>query len=472
MPSSPVNLRLARRVGERLSSPARLGAADLPLAWKNPAHIALIDDLLLDLSAGLNRRLLLFAPPRHGKSVLTSHYFPAWFLLTHPDKRVILTSYEADFAAQWGRKVRDTVTRWGTAFGVAVRVDSKAADRWELRGHGGGMQTAGAGGAILGKGADLFVVDDPVKNAEEALSPVYRQKVWDWYTSTAESRFEPGCRVVVTQQRWHTQDLGGRLKAEQPGDWHTVSLPALAEPGDVLGRPAGTPLWPERYDRAELERKRRLAPTWFAAQYQQRPIDLEGGFFKGLERVPILDAAPTPDQFVRRIRAWDLASTEAQAGADPDYTVGVLMGKHRDGTFWVLDVTRDRLGPAGVRAVIRQTAQADGVGVPVRLEREGGASGKLAAFDIVTRDLAGFSAVAIQAKASKQERAEPFAAQVEAGNVRIVRNAHTRAVLDELRAFPTGAHDDVVDGCSLAFAEVARGGVSIALNGVSYTGGG
>ena len=165
--------------------------------------------------------------------------------------------------------------------------------------------------------------------------------------------------------------------------------------------------------------------------------------------------------------------TEAQSGADPDYTVGVLMGRHRDGTFWVLDVARERLGPAGVRALIRQTAEADGSAVPVRIEREGGASGKIAAADIVARDLAGFVAQAVRAKGSKAERAEPFAAQVEAGNVRVVRNRHTPAVLDEMRAFPTGAHDDAVDAMSLAFGEVARpaGGWSLGGEGGSLYGG-
>jgi predicted phage terminase large subunit-like protein len=463
MPSAATSA-IARRLADQLNSPAKLGAKDIPRTWKTPPHIALIDGLLTESAAGRCRRLLLFAPPRHGKSVLTSHYFPAWFLLTHPDKRVILTSYEADFAAQWGRKVRDTINRWGPVFGVRVRTDSKAADRWELEGHGGGMQTAGAGGAILGKGADLFIVDDPVKNAEEALSPVYREKVWNWYNSTADTRLEPGARVVVTQQRWHTEDLGGRLKTEQPGDWEEVSLAALALPGDVLKRAEGRALWPERYDEAELERKRRNAPTWFRAQYQQQPLDLEGGFFKGLERIPVLPAAPTPDQFTARCRFWDLASTEAQAGADPDWTAGALVAKHRDGTFWVLDVQRARLGPQGVRSLIRQTAQADGVAVRVRIEREGGASGKLAADSIVREDLAGFSAAAVKPKGNKQERAEPFAAQVEAGNVRVVAGGWVRAWLDELRGFPTGRHDDQVDAASGGFAEVARGAAQVSVH--------
>jgi predicted phage terminase large subunit-like protein len=445
------------RLAEKLNSPAALGAADLPRTWRTPDHIAFIDRLLVDVAAGRVRRIGLFAPPRHGKSVLTSHYFLAWFLLVYPHKRVILTSYEADFAAQWGRKVRDTVAKWGAVFGVRVRGDSKAANRWEIEGHGGGMQTAGAGGPILGKGADLFVIDDPVKNAEEALSPTYRQKLWDWYHSTADTRFEPGAGVVVTQQRWHTQDLGGRLVAEQPGDWLAVRLPAIAEANDPLGRAEGAPLWPERFDRAELDRKRRNAPTWFAAQYQQRPLDLEGGFFKGLEKIRVLPAAPADDQFAKVVRSWDLAATEKQAGADPDYTVGVLMGRGKDKTFCVLDVQRARLGPKGVRQLIRQTAERDGKRVPVRLEREGGASGKIAAESIVSDELAGWPAYAVRPRGNKAERAEPWAAQVEAGNACVVRAGWNAAFLDEHRSFPTGGHDDIVDACSLAFSELTAG---------------
>ena len=158
--------------------------------------------------------------------------------------------------------------------------------------------------------------------------------------------------------------------------------------------------------------------------------------------------------------------TEAQAGADPDYTAGVLVGKHKDGTFWVLDVVRERLGPAGVRSLIRRTAELDGLGVVIRVEREGGASGKLAAADIV-RELAGWPVGAVRPVGSKAERAEPWGNQIEAGNVRMVKCHHSRAFLDEHRAFPSGSHDDMVDAASGAFAELARGGgaVAVAQNG-------
>ena len=438
-----------------LDSPAKLGAMSMK-AWSTPPHLRLINQHLQRMAQGKLDRLNVSMPPRHGKSQLLSQFFPAWYLLVYPWRRVILTTYEAGFAAQWGRKVRDLVRQWGPWFGVAVADDSKAADRWEIQKYGGGMQTAGVGGPILGKGADLLLMDDLTKNAEEAMSPTIREKTWDWYTSTAYSRLEPGGAVVNIQQRWHSDDMAGRLKANDPGRWVELSLPALAKEDDILGRRPGEALWPERYPVDVLEEKRRLAPTWFAAQYQQEPIDLAGGFFRGLEKVPIIGAAPTADQFTRRIRAWDLAATEAQAGTDPDWTVGALIGRHVDGTFWLLDLVRQRLGPQGVRNLIRQTAELDGVEVPIRIEREGGSSGKMAAASIVADDLAGFSASAVMPKGNKAERAEPWGAQIEAGNVRWVKGEWNKAAMEEHRGFPLGTHDDVVDACSLGFSQVSR----------------
>lgn len=188
-----------------------------------------------------------------------------------------------------------------------------------------------------------------------------------------------------------------------------------------------------------------------------------GSFFKGLERVKIVSAAPTPDQFTRVVRYWDLASTEAQAGIDPDYTSGVKVGKHKDGTIWVLNVIRERLGPKGVRDLIRQTAAVDGKSVAVRIEREGGASGKMVVYSIIAQDLAGWPATAVRPKNSKAERAEPWAAQIEAGNVYIVKDRNTNSFLDEHRAFPEGIHDDMVDAVSGAFSEVCQGGLSYAV---------
>ena len=143
--------------------------------------------------------LVIEAPPRHGKSELISHYLPAWYLGTHPDRQVILTGYESSFARTWGRKARGLLEEWGEAlFGVRVRGNLRAANDWGLEGFRGGMLTAGAGGPLTGRGAHLLIVDDPIKNSSDACSEVLRDRLWDWWESTASTRLEPGgCAIVI-----------------------------------------------------------------------------------------------------------------------------------------------------------------------------------------------------------------------------------------------------------------------------------
>lgn len=224
-------------------------------------------------------------PPRHGKSYLTSHHFPAWYLGTYPDRRVILTSYGADFAAEWGRKARDVLEEHGAdVFGVKVRADSSAADRWDIQGRRGGMVTAGVGGPITGRGADLLIVDDPVKNAEEATSATIKDKAWEWFLSTAYTRLHAGGAVVLIMTRWAVDDLAGRIlqRADSGGrSWEVLSLPALALESDPLGRQPGEALWPEQIPAAMLEEIRQTQGNfWFEAQYQGNPVLPDGNLFK------------------------------------------------------------------------------------------------------------------------------------------------------------------------------------------------
>lgn len=224
-----------------------------------------------------SRLLVIEAPPRHGKSEFISRYLPAWFLCRYPDKRVILTSYEANFARSWGRKARELVEEHGPEwFGVTVSGEQHAAVDWEIAHHDGGMVTAGVGGPLTGRGAHLLIVDDPIKNAEQAISETVRENQWDWWQSTASTRLEPGGVAVVMATRWHRDDLTGRLlQAEQSGEGEPVRrirLPAIAEEADDLGRAPGMPLWPERWPiEAIQKRKDSMDVYWWHALYQQRP---------------------------------------------------------------------------------------------------------------------------------------------------------------------------------------------------------
>jgi len=252
--------------------------------YQVPRHLAKLERLLVEVAAGRKKRVLISIPPRHGKSELCSKFFVAWFLGLFPDKRVILVSYESDFAAQWGRAVRDLLTEHGWIFGVKVRQDSHAANRWDIVGRRGGMQTSGADGAVMGKGADLLIYDDPHKQWKEVLSDVTREGVYENFQSSARTRLEPGGAIVVLQQRWHERDLMGQLLdlfAKGLESWEHFNFPALAERNDILGRRPGEALWPERYSADALNAHRvTVLEKFWAAQFQQHPSPLEGGLFR------------------------------------------------------------------------------------------------------------------------------------------------------------------------------------------------
>ena len=294
--------------------------------WQLAPHLGLIDSQLLDVAKG-GARVIVCMPPRHGKSELVSRYFPAWFIGTFPERRVMLASYEADFAAGWGAKARDLLDRTGGAFGVRVRGDSSARGRWDVVGHEGGMVSVGVGGAMTGRGADALIIDDLVKNYEEAHSPTQRDRVWDWFRSVAYTRLEPGGSIVVIQTRWHEDDLVGRLLENEAERWQVVSLPALAEADDPLGRAEGAPLWPSRFDRAALEEKRQTLGSYlWSALYQQRPSPAAGAVFRREWFRTFTDAGDAyrlgevmwPKSECRRFCTVDLAtSTKTSA----DYTV-------------------------------------------------------------------------------------------------------------------------------------------------------
>lgn len=412
-------------------------------------HLKRVREALFRVTCGQCRRLIISMPPQHGKSSVLTVPYPVFRLVQNPRLRVAVGAYNQTHANRFSRKSRRIAQDV-----LPLSGERKAVNEWETA-AGGYYVAVGKGAGITGLPVDLLILDDPHKDAAEALSATERNNVWEWWTDSLLTRLSHSAAVVLVMTRWHTEDLAGRLHAL--GGWESVVLKGIQDDG--------TPLCHDLHPLAQLEEMRRHNPTSFEALYQQKPLDLEGGFFRGLEKVRVVDAAPTNDQFVRRVRAWDLASTEAQSGADPDYTAGVLMGKHRDGTFWVLDVIRERLGPAGVRALIKQTAHLDGVGVAIRLEREGGASGKIATDAIVREDLAGFAATSVKPTAGKAERAEPWAAQVEAGNVVVVKGRHTAAFLDEHRAFPGGSKDDMVDAASHGFSALCTAPVGIWMGG-------
>lgn len=448
-------------------------------------------------------RVLIFEPPRHGKSQQASRFFPAWLLGRLPNSRVILTSYGADLANRNSKAVRDLVmdVRYQAVFGdkaarggeapVMVASDSRSVEAWDLATpHRGGVKAAGVGGAITGLGANLLIVDDPFKNREEAESEAQRDRVWDWWMSAAYTRLEKGGAVIGMLTRWHVDDWAGRLiramaSNEAAERYQVISLPALweapivpkgkgweeyrrermlegiwVEQEDLLGREPGEALWPEKYSTEDLGVFRKNMDAYnFEALYQQQPVLRAGNYFKR-EWFVVVDEVPFDkvpfDRLKARVRYWDKAGTEG----DGDYTVGVLMSLDVQGYFYVEHVVRGQWSPSQRDEVMLRTAKQDrerpGPTTTIWHQQDPGSAG-LESAQATNRLLTGYGVHFELVSGSKESRADPLASQCEVGRVRLVRGGWNEGFIEELCGFPRGRHDDQVDGASGAFSKLAGG---------------
>lgn len=446
---------------EETSTPALFAQHVSRGQWLPVKHLRLLSDKLVDVAAGNIRHLMIFMPPRHGKSELTSKYFPAWYLGLNPDKRVILTSYEADYAATWGYRARNILLEYGHLFGVKVSPESSARNRWDIEGHLGGMSTAGVGGAITGKGAHLLIIDDPVKNDEQANSKTYRDKAAEWYKSTAYTRLEPGGAIIIIQTRWHEDDLSGRLLKEEPDKWTVINLPALAEAHDQLGRLQGEALFPRRYPAdALLEIKQTVGSYWFSSLYQQRPQIEEGAIFK---RQYFRYFETTPDGYILHsgnidkkvstsaCKVFQTCDPAASTKDTADYFVLATWAQTPDMDLLLLDVNRTRLeGPEQVKLFKSEFSKWQ----PTFQAVETVAAGKIL-YQMLVRE--GLPVRELKPDKDKVTRALPAAARMEAGAIYLKRGAPWLVDYeDELTSFPKGAHDDQVDVTSYAVQMIMR----------------
>ena len=439
--------------------------------------------------------IALSEPPRHGKSYHISEHAPAWFRTKYPDLNVHLASYEAKFAASWGGKARDLVEQH-PEFKVSVRPDARSASRWEVVGHRGEMKTAGAGGAITGSGRHFGVIDDLIKNSEEALSAVVRESNIDWYISTWKTRREPHparlrdlqisegvepthpdifCVDVSMSTRWHEDDLNGWLKRNEPDEWYFVNLPALAfeaettedygDPGRcVLGRKPGEPLCETRYNRTALleVRASERGLFWFNALYQGVPRVEEGGVLSrpfsyyrtrltpsgGLEY--LLDGGESTHEYrCIRFATLDLAATTKTRS---DYTV-----------FAVWDVTPAPNRKLLLRALYRlKIESADHVSYLLRWVHDWSPRYTLiedrtfgtTLLQQMRRDHPKVPVRPFATDTDKFTRALPLGMKILSKDVFFPADAPWLAEYEnELLTFPNGAHDDQVDVSAMAAIE-------------------
>lgn len=376
-------------------------------------------------------RLMLFLPPRHGKSELASKRFPAWCLGRNPRRQIIAASYNSDLANDFGRNVRNLVAEpeFAQVFpGVSLAADSQAANRMNTN-HGGAYVAAGVGTAVTGRGADIALIDDPFKDREEADSQRRRDLVWDWYRSTLYTRLMPGGAVVIILTRWHEDDLAGRILEQEGDQWDVLSLPAINEAGEAL--------WPEWYPIEALERIRStIGPREWSALYQQRPQPDEGTFFK---REWLKEWHELPA--LRYYGTSDYAVTDGGG----DWTVHRIWGVDEKGDIYRVDGWR---GQTASNEWIERKLDLIARYQPFMWFGEGGVIQKAVEPMINNRmrERGVYCAMEwLPSVSDKPTRARSFQAMAATGRVYFEPGAD----VSEFLSFPAGKHDDDVDTASL-----------------------
>jgi predicted phage terminase large subunit-like protein len=414
--------------------------------WSRALHHKQIADALMRVYRGECKRLIINIPPRYSKTEIAVINFIAWTMGRHPDSEYIHASYSAMLAGNNSSQIRTLVQHEDyRAIFPGVELATEAAHHWKTT-AGGVMYATGTGGTITGFGAGkqrdgwggCIVIDDAHK-ADEARSEVMRQNVIDWFQNTLESRKNSReTPIIVIMQRLHEGDLSGWLLNGGNGEkWEHLCLPAI--------QPDGSPLWPEKHSLAELRVMEQASPYVFAGQYMQRPAPLDGGIFKP-GQIQIIDALPA--ERVTWVRGWDFAAT-----LDGDYTAGGLLGRLPDGRFVIGDMVRLRALADERDNALVNTSALDGKSVKISLPQDPGQAGKTQIL-YLSRKLSGYRIHTSPETGDKITRAEPFAAQINVGNVLMLRGGWNSALIDEMRMFPNGSNDDQVDALSRAFSEL------------------
>lgn len=405
--------------------------------FKLGSHIKRLAKKLEAVEKGECKRLIVTMPPRHCKSLLCSQLFPAWYLGKNSNKQIIAATYNHELARDFGRKVRNLMKQqeYQQTFETRLADDSSAIDRFNTNDDGVYIAT-GVGGTITGRGADVLLIDDPIKGREEADSEVIRKKVWEWYTSVARTRLMPGGAIVVIQTRWHKEDLVGKLLEESGEDWEVLHMPAINDEGKAL--------WPEMWNAAELDSTRvAVGPREWQCLYQGNPVDPENQVFHS-EFFRYYDELPN-DKEITITMTVDPAFT---TNKDSDYSCVMICGKYEDKTY-VLEYVNKKLLPNDLIneiLLLYKKWQPHFVGI------ESFAAQNVIGFYLqekMIQEGLEFSWQEIKQSKNKDlkiKRLEPYFRD---GKI-LLRKHHTD-LEKQLLEFPQGKHDDIVDALQMSY---------------------
>ena len=407
-------------------------------------HIDTLATYLTDLKKGNINRLCVAMPPRHSKSSMITLAYPLWLLKDNKDLNILIVNNSAGLSEKFGIQLREYIKRIGPEFDIYLS-DVKHSSTYimftnkEGELQKGSIRLVGASGSITGQDADYIILDD-IYSGFDDITPSLLAKKIDWYRTIIEQRIEPQTRLVILHTRWHSEDLQGYLHEHYPDDYTFLEFPAINDEGKAL--------WPQRYSIDEYNKKRiAMGERQFQAIYQQKPLDLTSDFFY-MDR--IIFEVHFDDYVIARCRSWDIASSDDKLGDQRDYTVGVRMAKTATGQYWIFDYERGQYGN-DVLNEIKRTARLDGAAYNILLETgtKGGAAGLL--YNDYKKALTGYTTHQSDPTAmTKSDRATPLRYAIYDGLVHVmIRNDNLRQTfIDELKAFPNGKHDDIVDAIS------------------------
>lgn len=410
-----------------------------------------LQDLVYDPKA--KNRLMCAMPPQHSKSSLITLAFPVWLFCKNPKLNILIVSSEQDLASNFGIKIRELIYSCGHRFGIKVSNVKSSNSFIMVEKHGrlcdGSIQLTGSRGHITGRPVDLIIIDDPYKGMEDEFTPTALNKKWNWFTSIIEQRLRKHTKLAILHTRWHSEDIQGRILADdyQREKYEHVEYAAIDENGE--------PLWPEYYDLSFYEDKERtMGERQFQAIYQQKPLDLTSNFFY-TDKIIWEDYALN-QYYESDCRSYDMAYTsENQAlenNTDADYTAGCEAFKVSDYHYHFQDFLYKRLGENNIN-YIRNVANQDGLNRDILIETgtKGGAAKEL--FRLWDEDyLSEYNCIQSEPWGTKVDRATMLRYAMFDGKIHIHCNDLTlkKELLSQLKAFPNGKHDDLVDAMSYA----------------------
>lgn len=392
-------------------------------------------------------RLCVAMPPQHSKSSIVTVAYSCWLICRNPNRRILIVNAEKELSTSFGIDIRKLFYNIAPYFELQISNVKSSSTHLKFEKHGnlcnGEIRLTGASGSITGHPADIIIVDDPYKGLEDEFTPTQLRKKWDWYTNLIEQRLRTTSKLVLLHTRWHSEDIQGRILADdyQRKKYAFIEYAAIDENGKAL--------WPDYYDMDfYLDKQRTMGERQFQAIYQQKPLDLTSDFFH-TEHLIFEDRFD--DYPIASCRSWDIAASDDKLGDQRDYTAGVRMCKTPGEQYWIFDFEHGQYGN-NVKHIIHNTARMDTPNHTILLETGVGTSDLL--FNDYREALSGFNVIQSKTRgATKADRATPFANAMYDGKIHVCinNNEHRQLFLSQLKSFPQGRHDDLVDALAYGF---------------------